>query len=121
MREKIYEKFDLKYYVNMKEADAFLNKVTAYPSIFAISPKGNDGVATKVSTRAVKAVSVLESVKKDIVGNKNVVLFKNFARGNEPWLLDCPESLKVLRKIESQFLLMEEEGCKVGIGVASGE
>lgn len=42
------------------------------------------------------------------------------ADGNAPWLLSNSGRLKVIQKIEESFPKLEDAGCKVGIGVATG-
>ena len=42
------------------------------------------------------------------------------ASGSEPWILDSSDQLALLRRLESDFPTIEEAGCKVGIGVATG-
>jgi hypothetical protein len=42
------------------------------------------------------------------------------ANGAEPWLLHDPERLSLVRRLEATWPLLEEAGCKVGIGVATG-
>jgi hypothetical protein len=44
----------------------------------------------------------------------------NVASGGEPWILDSSDQLAVIRRLEATFPLLEETGCKVGIGVATG-
>jgi hypothetical protein len=40
--------------------------------------------------------------------------------GSEPWVLSSSAKRALLRRLETQFPLIEETGCKVGIGVATG-
>jgi hypothetical protein len=40
--------------------------------------------------------------------------------GSEPWVLESFDQLAVLRRLETSFPALEETGCKVGIGVATG-
>ena len=42
------------------------------------------------------------------------------ANGAEPWLLESSDQMALIRRLESAFPLLEEAGCKVGIGVATG-
>jgi hypothetical protein len=42
------------------------------------------------------------------------------AMGAEPWILEAPDQLSLVRRLEAEFPLIEEAGCKVGIGVATG-
>ena len=40
--------------------------------------------------------------------------------GKEPWLLESADQMALIRRLENCFPLLEEVGCKVGIGVATG-
>ena len=40
--------------------------------------------------------------------------------GAEPWLLESSDQMALIRRLEQQFPKLEEAGCKVGIGVATG-
>lgn len=42
------------------------------------------------------------------------------AAGAQPWILASPDQLKLIRRLECEFPAIEEAGCKVGIGVATG-
>ena len=120
LREKVSKEYSLDIFIDMKRTDAFLKEVTAYPSIFVISRKNNKGKVTKIPTEPIDNVKDLNKLSDDLKKDTNIEIFSNIALGDEPWLLDCPKSLKVLRKLESKFQTIEDEGCKVGIGVASG-
>lgn len=40
--------------------------------------------------------------------------------GADPWILESTDQLAVMRRLERDFPTLEEAGCKVGIGVATG-
>jgi hypothetical protein len=40
--------------------------------------------------------------------------------GDEPWLLGSIDQMMLIRRIEKEFPSLEDIGCKVGIGVATG-
>jgi hypothetical protein len=42
------------------------------------------------------------------------------ANGAEPWVLHASDKMDLVRRIEAAFPTLEEAGCKVGIGVATG-
>jgi hypothetical protein len=44
----------------------------------------------------------------------------NVTNGAEPWLLHEPERLALVRRMENTWPRLEEAGCKIGIGVATG-
>ena len=39
---------------------------------------------------------------------------------DSPWALDDSDALTLVRRLEHDFPTLEETGCKVGIGVATG-
>jgi enoyl-CoA hydratase/carnithine racemase len=47
-------------------------------------------------------------------------LVTRVVRAGEPWIIERFERLSVVRKLERNFPKLEETGCKVGIGVATG-
>ena len=120
LRKKISKGFSLKYFIDMKRVDAFLSKVTAYPSVFCIEKKIDKEYTTYVPPLKKISMNSLGELAQDLLNKKNVHSFKNVVCDSRPWLLDCPKSLKALRKIELKFNTIEQEGCKVGIGVATG-
>ena len=42
------------------------------------------------------------------------------AAGAEPWILESFDQLALVRRLERDFPLIEEVGCKIGVGVATG-
>jgi hypothetical protein len=42
------------------------------------------------------------------------------AEGDAPWMLEAPAQLALVRRLEAAFPTLEETGCNVGIGVATG-
>lgn len=124
LRKLVAEKYHLHIYVDMEGSPAFNEDVIAYPAVVII---GNDqGETTRVSYKPDISYKALSSLRKSLLkrakpnGNEQVIEVKNVASGKEPWILDSFEQLNLVRKIESLFRTIEEAGCKVGIGVATG-
>ena len=120
LRGKVSKDFNVDIFIDMKKSNAFLKEVTAYPSIFIISRKKNNKSLTKIPVNPIGDVKNLNQLNVDLKNGTNISFFNDIAFRDEPWLMDCPSSLRVLRKIESEFSIIENEGCRVGIGVASG-
>src|SRR5690606_28710697 len=40
--------------------------------------------------------------------------------GDAPWILDAPDQMALVRRFEATLPTLEEAGCRVGIGVATG-
>jgi len=123
LRALVARGFHLKYYVDMVDTQAFLSEVSAYPAIFVISRER--GGKTWIAHRPKVEVSVLEQLASVLAGGEGptsvpVIEVGNVISGSEPWILDSLDQLNIVRKLEAQFPLLEEVGCKVGIGVATG-
>src|SRR3984885_6976006 len=52
--------------------------------------------------------------------DKRVTEVAHAAHHTEPWMLEAPDQLSLVRRIEAEYPTIEEAGCKVGIGVATG-
>jgi hypothetical protein len=125
LREMVSRDFHLKYYVDMVDTPAFTSDVTAYPAITVISKE--HGEATRIAHRPeISAAALTELVAKLTGGAKGlngaVQEIRAVMSGAEPWVLesDSLEGLSLVRKLEARFPTIEETGCKVGIGVATG-
>jgi hypothetical protein len=123
LREYISRGFHLKAYVDMVDTNAFHSEVSTYPAITVIS-KSKAG-ATRIGHRPriekMALASVSEEIKSDILSEDSSVReMIGVVNGSEPWLLESSDQMALIRRIESRFPTMEEAGCKVGIGVATG-
>ncbi len=123
LRALVAKQYHLKYYVDMVDTPAFFNEVAAYPAITIIQREkpgptriaqrpGINGDSLKRLARSMQA----ESLSKEM----EVVEVTGIVKGNEPWVLQSFDQLKVVRRLEADFPLMKEVGCNVGIGVATG-
>jgi hypothetical protein len=123
LRALVARDYHLKYYVDMVDTQAFLTDVSAYPAIFVISRERNG--KTRIAHRPKVEAPVLERLASALAGGEGpspvpVVEVGNVANGCEPWILDSLDQLNIVRRLEASFPLLEETGCKVGIGVATG-
>lgn len=123
LRSLIAEEYHLKYYVDMVDTQAFLAEVSAYPAIFAITRE--HGGKTRIAHRPKVEAAVLEPLALALAGAAGdssvpVVEIGNVINGSEPWILDSLDQLNLVRQLEATLPLLEEVGCKVGIGVATG-
>ena len=123
LREKVSRDFSLSVYVDMVDTPAFHSEVSAYPAITVIErSKAN---ATRVFAQPKIDQDSLRSLSFDLTSKqlepKSPVLeVKDVAAGSEPWVLSAFEELELVRRIERRFPKLEDAGCKVGIGVATG-
>ncbi|MBR2980399.1 MAG: Eco57I restriction-modification methylase domain-containing protein [Myxococcaceae bacterium] len=123
LREFIARGFHLKAYVDLVDTNAFHSEVSAYPAITIIT-KSKTG-ATRIAHRPELDKKTLASVAVDINSDffskdSSVREMIGVVRGSEPWLLESSNQISLIRRIERQFPALEQAGCKVGIGVATG-
>ena len=125
LRAKVGAGFHLRYYIDMEGVDAFHAEVIAYPAITIIRRTDVDSpqptlVATAVNVRLHGLQAVVSAIKRRKIDPASVEEVVLDAGGDAPWLLDDVPRLRLLRQLESRFPTLEEAGCKVGIGVATG-
>ncbi|MGU9982459.1 Eco57I restriction-modification methylase domain-containing protein [Phreatobacter sp. HK31-P] len=120
LREFVAADFRLQTYVDMVDTPAFHSDVIAYPAIFVIG-RGK-AEATRVAHRPAidGSLPALARALRDGETHAAVSEARGVAAGAEPWLLDSPDQLTLVRRLERDFPLLEDAGCKVGIGVATG-
>lgn len=123
LRAMVAGGYHLKYYIDMVDTKAFHADVSAYPAIFVISRER--GGKTRIAHRPKVEASVLDGLASALAGDDgsstvSVVEVGNVVNGSEPWILDSLDQLNIVRRLEVEFPLLEEVGCKVGIGVATG-
>lgn len=124
LRSLVANQFHLKIYVDMVDTPAFHSDVIAYPAITIIS-RETPG-ATRIAHRPAIDRTTL-AILSDALRVQNVPKeagpVRELARvtnGSEPWLLEASDQMALIRRLEKQFPRLEEVGCKVGIGVATG-
>lgn len=121
LRRLVAERFHLRAYVDMVDTPAFLSDVIAYPAIFVI---GNErGNVTRIAKRPAIEQKGLQDLANALVGEDSTTPVKEVGvvtSGSEPWLLEAFDNLEIVRRLEARFPTLEEAGCKVGIGVATG-
>lgn len=123
LRELVSKEFALTTYVDMYGVDAFHAEVSAYPAITVIERK--DGNKTRVFARPAVDAKFLKSLAAELTATKlpkksMAREIENVTAGGEPWVLDSFDKLALVRRLEAQFPAIEDAGCKVGIGVATG-
>ncbi|MDE2774274.1 MAG: Eco57I restriction-modification methylase domain-containing protein [Gemmatimonadota bacterium] len=124
LRKLVAERFHLAIYVDMVDTPAFHSEVTAYPAIFVIK-RGKDG-STRIARRPEISSKALTSLAGQLVRNETpkpggaVSEVTGVVSEAEPWILDHPDRLKLVRQMERRLPSLEEAGCRVGIGVATG-
>lgn len=125
LREKVSRGYWLRYFVDMEYADAFHSEVFAYPAITVIQRASTE--TAELPTRTISASAVSRHGLRDVVdalrsAAQSQIFDEIFleADSSAPLLLGNTPSLPVLRRIEQHYPTIEQAGCKVGIGVATG-
>lgn len=122
LRALIAREFHLSHYIDMEGTHAFHADVIAYPAITVI--RRGRGTVTRVARRPEVGEPLAELTRALIaqgpVYDGRIEEVEHAVRGSEPWLLDTADHLRVIRRIERDLPEVEEAGCKVGIGVATG-
>lgn len=123
LRRFIAENFHLKHFIDMVNTEAFLSDVIAYPAIVVIGREkaGPTRIAFRPAIDADELQNLAKAMTAAKVGrDKRVTEVARAANGDEPWMLDAPDKLSLVRRLEADYPTLEEAGCKVGIGVATG-
>lgn len=121
IRQKIANDFNLKYYLDLYGTDAFEVAVGAYPSITVMerSPQQETVVARADDVDA-DTLARLRQVMVERSSSSPAVQRRQVVRDAAPWLVGVDASLEVLHHLEENFPTLEEAGCRIGIGVATG-
>ncbi|SAY38919.1 Eco57I restriction-modification methylase domain-containing protein [Candidatus Synechococcus spongiarum] len=127
LRELVSKTYHLATYIDMVGADAFHSQVSAYPAIIVIEhcTPGQTGNGTRVFARPDVNKNALGSLVRELAlpklkASSVVHEIDAIASGGEPWILEDLDVLALVRHLEAQFPRLEDAGCKVGIGVATG-
>lgn len=124
LRRLVAEKFHLKMHVDMVDTPAFHSEVIAYPAITVISREkpGATRIAYRPSIDRATLVTLTKALRAKFLPRENGAV-RELARvtnGDDPWLLESPDQMALIRRLEQKFPTIEEAACKVGIGVATG-
>ena len=124
LRKLIAEQFNLKVCFHVAGSEAFDSVVDAYPAITIISRE------TQGPTRVLKSQTIKRAALRTLVEQFRAKQPPNpcgamhestiVTNSAEPWILESSDKLALIHRLERQFPSLEEAGCKVGIGVATG-
>ncbi len=132
LRRLVTGGFGVEAVVEMHNADAFDDDVSAYPAVTVIrraaqkravvaslGPDAGEGGGARIAT-ALKLAARGEEPSP--VAGLSVAVVENWFSGTDPWPCGSPKRLALLRSIEDRFEPLESTATqtKVGIGVASG-
>lgn len=122
LRRMVAENFRLRTYVDMTGSSAFHSEVVAYPAITIIGREksGPTRVAMSPQISAAALSRLSTELLQDGVDSSDVRQVPTVPSGDEPWIFDGANSVALVRRLEAAFPTLEEAGCKVRIGVATG-
>ena len=125
LRALVAEQFRLRYHVDMVDTPAFHSEVAAYPAITVIARESPGPVCVvarppQIDSAELKNLATTLTASRLPKNSSRIRILENIADGEAPWLLECPNQTKLIRRLEQQFPTLEQAGCKVGIGVATG-
>jgi len=123
LREFISHGFSLDCYVDMVDTNAFLSTVVAYPAITLVTNQAQGKV--RVLSRPEINREVLPEIakqlqKENIIYDSRIKELVDVVHGVDPWLFDITQKLTIVRRLEKCFPVIEDAGCRIGIGVATG-
>lgn len=127
LREKVSRDFWLRYYMDTEGTDAFHADVIAYPAITVFQRRNHENGVRHI-TRTVSANTLTERPLQELAtallteGTTSpwVQQVELADSGTAPLLLGDAAQLAPMQRIERDFPTLEQAGCKVGIGVATG-
>ena len=123
LRDLVSKNFSLSAYIDMVETDAFHSKVSAYPAITVIEQGHRSGTRVyakpSINNRFLKYLAG-EIISPKLAKHSIVKEVRSVTSDADPWVLSSFDELALVRRLESQFPLLEDVGCRVGIGVATG-
>lgn len=125
LRRKVGEGFRLTHFIDMQGIDAFHSEVITYPAI-TVMRRGaaSDAQPTRVAAGAALQTRDLSSIAAALQSTQPAAGWVDEIAlgsiGDAPWLLDDLPRLQLLRRLEEALPTLEQAGCKVGIGVATG-
>jgi SAM-dependent methyltransferase len=122
LRKFISANYQLDLYVDLYGQSAFQSDVLTYPAITQISKQKHR--STKILHNPELDSELSESVYLMLSGqdkcSDKLTERKDIIDDGKPWLFGVADELNLIKRLEKDFPTMEETGCKVYIGAATG-
>ncbi|GMV43811.1 MAG: hypothetical protein AMXMBFR64_55270 [Myxococcales bacterium] len=123
LRELVTSRYAVRCYVDLHDASPFESEVIAYPSIFCIGrrPGAAVSVARLTTASADESGAASRALRGLEAAGVDIAVYPTWFEGSDPWVLNSPAHLRLLRDLEARFPALEDSGgTRVGIGVATG-
>ncbi|MFB1077636.1 Eco57I restriction-modification methylase domain-containing protein [Photobacterium damselae] len=125
LRNKIAASFQLDLFIDLYGQKAFMSDVMTYPAITQLSKNKqkrtcvlhNPNVTHDLSDNIQKC---LTDTKLETLDGAELIVRNDLVKEDKPWLFGTVDELEMLSRIERQFPTLEEAGCFVYIGAATG-
>ena len=119
LRRLISNKYSLDLFIDLYGTEAFTSDVLTYPAITQISNRESR------ETVFLRGSSFSNKESDDILGaldgkGSQIVPITDFTNDKEPWLVESSGRRSLIKIIEDNFSPLEESGCSVFIGAATG-
>lgn len=119
LRQLISNKYSLDLFVDLYGTEAFTSDVLTYPAITQISNRKSQ------KTVFLKGSSFSNNESEDILNaldgkSSNITPITALTNDEKPWLIESSEKRLLIKTIENNFPTLEESGCTVYIGAATG-
>lgn len=122
LRDLIYNGHQLDLYIDLYAQKAFQSNVLTYPAITQISRQKNK--STLILHQPILSENLADLVLKALECNEipvdGMLFRKDIMDGRKPWLFGTFDELNLIKRLESEFPTLEEVGCQVFIGAATG-
>ena len=121
LRNLIASRYGLDLYIDMYGLPAFAHDVGAYTSITRIRNSPSKKLCT-VELSSLDSAYLKDISNKLTEGNHldTEVAIIDTPHTSAPWLLSGSEESTIVRDLEDRYPSIEEAGCSIGIGVATG-
>lgn len=123
LRSLVAGSYHLKYYVDMVDTPAFHSEVSAYPAITVITREkpGKTRLAHRPDMKRSSLQRLATALTStELPGDDTTTEVALVTNGAEPWMLNSFDQVDLVRRLEQGYPPLEEAGCRVGIGVATG-
>ncbi|MEZ8800574.1 TaqI-like C-terminal specificity domain-containing protein [Vibrio splendidus] len=122
LRALISSTYQLDLFVDLYGQNAFQTKVLTYPAITQIS-RNKQSTTTIIHNPTIHdefSKQVYEALIDTKLKFDGKILRKDIVNDDKPWLFGCTDELDLIKRLEEQFPTIEEVGCQVLIGAATG-
>jgi adenine-specific DNA-methyltransferase len=132
LRRLVTQGYSVETLVEMHNANAFDDDVSAYPAITVIrrgrqeravvASAGPEAEQASGSGLALSLRATAGGKKAPVLSGLTTAVVESWFTGSDPWPCSSPTRLALLRRLEDRFEPLESEATatKVGIGVATG-